>query len=310
MNVNNDILLGVGHISVDAELGAYYQDSTAAIYHYEHESLGGFDEEGVPYVNRGKQKFYRTANIIQYGLIAHDLIIKNIDVEVNKKRFLTSVTWLHNKLEPFHDALIIRNEDNKQYGLAKGWVSGMYQGQLLSIFLRAYQMYADPKYLESCHKIYEYFKYDYTEGGVKRIDENGCIWFEEYPTSTPSYVLNGYIYCMFGILDYYRVTQKSEAKKLFDDCVHTLEVNLYKYHVWYWSVYDQLKKQLLSYYYQKNVHVPLMQIMFLITNKEIFNNFAKKWEASLKSPVCNILVKIMYRVQPRLHKLSNYGKKI
>ena len=311
MAVNNDLHLGVGNVSHSKELNKYYQDVSPSLYHYQNSSLGGgVDEFGLPYLNQRGEHYYSIVNIIQYGLICHELVKDNIDIEKNTALFLRCTEWLDNHKEDFKDTVVWRTKlKNLQYKIPPNWISGMYQGQAISLFLRAYQLTNNTHYLEVAEKAFELFKYDYNEGGVKRIDKHGCIWFEEYPTATPSYVLNGYVYCMFGIYDLYRVTGRKDAKDLFDSCVHTLEVNLHEYHRWYWSVYDQYKRELVSYYYQKNVHVPLMQIMFLLTNKEIFNKFAIKWEKSLNSKLCNFIVKIMYRIKPRLNKMRNLWKK-
>lgn len=303
MTVNNELHLGVGNISHDRQLNAYYQDFTPAIYHFENNSLeGGFDENGIPYLQGEQGKYYSFVYIIQYALIKHDLLLKNIDVETGKAVIQKCLDWLEETGEDFFDSTVWRSEEDKQYSLKKGWVSAMYQGQAISLFLRGYQLFGTERYLTIAEKIFKCFKYDYSEGGVKRIDDRGYIWFEEYPTSKPSLVLNGFIYTMFGFYDLYRVTGSAEAKKLFDDCVSTLENNLYKYDIWYWSVYDQLKEQLVSYYYQKNVHIPLMQIMHQLTGKEIFERYAEKWTKNLNNPVHQLVVKIMYRVQPRIKK--------
>lgn len=181
----------------------------------------------------------------------------------------------------------------------------MYQGQAISLFLRAYQLFGDEKYLETAHGAFKFFELDYSEGGAKRIDENGYLWFEEYPTDPPSYVLNGFVYAILGLADYYRVTKDERAKELFDLCINTLLHNLHKYDKWYWSVYDQKKKQLVSYYYQKNVHVPLMGILFKLTDNEVFKIYEDKWKKQLNSRISKFVVKIMYRVQPRLKRLMN-----
>lgn len=311
MGVNNNLYLGVGNVSHSKELKKYYQNIAPSLYHFQNSSLGGgVDEQGLPYLMQNGEAYYSIVNIIQYGLVCHELLLDQIDVEKNTTLFYRCVEWLENNKENFKDTIVWRTKlKNIQYNIPAGWISGMYQGQAISLYLRAYQLSNNSKYLEAAEKAYELFKYDYVEGGVKRIDEYGCIWFEEYPTATPSYVLNGYIYCMFGIFDLYRVTGREDAKKLFDDCTYTLEKNLHKYHTWYWSIYDQYKRELVSYYYQKNVHVPILQIMFLLTNKEIFNKFANKWEQSLNSKLCNFITKIMYRIQPRIIKISNLWKK-
>lgn len=302
MPVNNDLNLGVGNISHDVRLNAYYQDITPAIYHFENNSMGDFDENGIPYLFDSNGRQYSIVYVIQYALINHDLMLKGIDVE-NKKRIIKRcLDWLEEKSEVFHDSIVWRSEYNEQYKLPKGWVSAMYQGQAISLFLRAYQLFGVEKYRTAAEKAFAFFKYDYAEGGAKRTDENGCIWFEEYPSAEPSLVLNGYIYTMFGFYDLYRVTKNEKARQLYDECVKTLEKNLYKYDVWYWSVYDQLKRELVSYYYQKNVHIPLMEIMYQLTGKEIFKKYAEKWTKNLNSVFNRLVVKIMYRVQPRIRK--------
>lgn len=302
MPVNDDLFLGVGNISHDVKLDAYYQDLTPAIYHFEHNSMGDFDENGIPYLHDPKGRQYSIVYVIQYALINHDLMLKGENADEKKRIIRKCLDWLEEKSEDFNDSLVWRSDANEQYKLPKGWISAMYQGQAVSLFLRAFQLFGEEKYLAIAEKTFEFFKYDYSEGGAKRIDENGCLWFEEYPSATPSLVLNGYVYTMFGFYDLYRVTNSERAKNLFDECVATLEKNLYKYDVWYWSVYDQLKRELVSYYYQKNVHIPLMEIMYRLTGKEIFRKYAEKWTRNLNSGFNKFVLQIMYRVQPRLRR--------
>ena len=306
--IDNSLNLGVGNISNEPFLGEYYQDISPSVVHITRGIFASLDENGIPYCINGNQKKYAPVITIQYGLICYDLLLRNINVEKNSEIIKKCLNWLDDNKEEFKDSIVWRSDANSQYNLPEGWISGMYQGQAISLYLRAYQLYNDESYLITAEKIYNSFKYDYNEGGFKRVDKQGCVWFEEYPSATPSYVLNGHIYSIFGILDLYRVTKREEIKELWDSCVHALEVNLPKYDVWYWSVYDQLKEQLVSYYYQKNVHIPLMKIMYLLTSKEIFNKYAVKWERNLNNPVHNFIVKIMYRVQPRVFKLKKRFK--
>jgi heparosan-N-sulfate-glucuronate 5-epimerase len=303
MSVNNNISLGVGNCSMSPELGPYYQDLKQAIYHFDNNNLGRFDEKGIPYLVEKERNYYNAVYVIQYALIQFEFLYLNDKPEEREKTIQSCVSWLVEHAEHYHDSIVWRSEENHHYNLKKGWVSAMYQGQAISLLLRAYQHFGDKTYLDISQKVFGFFKYDFKEGGVRRIDKNGNLWFEEYPTDPPSFVLNGFIYTMFGILDFYRVTKNVEAKKLFDDCVETLKINLPKYHRFYWSVYDQLKKELVSYYYQKNVHIPLMKIMHSLTQEEIFALYTKKWEKQLNSQIGLIFVQVMYRVQPRLQKL-------
>lgn len=303
MKVNNDINLGCGNISFDKELRGYYQDFREAIYHFDNNSLGRFDENGIPYLVEKDRDVYSIVYVIQYALIQHEFMMHDGESEDRLKIFKNCISWLDEKAEAFKDAIVWRSAKNIQYELPEGWTSSMYQGQAASLYLRAYQLFNEEKDLITAQKAIAYLKYDYTEGGVKRIDEKGYTWFEEYPTDPPSYVLNGFVYTIFGILDLYRVTGDAEVKALFDDCIDTLENNLHLYHRWYWSVYDQKKEQLVSYYYQKNVHIPLLEILSKLTKKPIFATYHDKWSRQLKGPLNKMIVEIMYRVQPRLKRL-------
>jgi heparosan-N-sulfate-glucuronate 5-epimerase len=303
LGANNDLFLGVGNISMNTQLGAYYQDLTPALYHVENNSIGEFDKNGIPYLVEGERRYYSVVYIIQYGLILHDLSIKGIKADENKQILLKLIDWLTGNCEEFKDSIVWRSEENTHYHLKKGWISAMYQGQAISFFLRMSQLFNEPKYIEFSEKIFAYFRYDYNEGGAKRIDANGYLWFEEYPTNPPSYVFNGFVYTIFGILDYFRVTKNEDAKLVYDKCISTLTNNIHKYDLWYWSRYDQLKQELVSYYYQKNVHIPLVKILYLLTENPIFNTLEIKWEKQLNSRFNRIIVKIMYRIQPRLKKI-------
>ncbi len=300
MKANNSIYLGVGNISLDKELSKYYHDYTPAIIHIENEEYARLDSDGLPFFFDNGESYYSPVLIIQYGLMCYDLMHDGIDTEKNLEKFYKCVSWLEKEKKNFKDAYVWPNMPNKQYELDNGWISGMYQGQAISLYLRAYQHSNYDDYLSTSTKIFAFFKYDYSEGGVKRIDEKGFVWFEEYPTNKPSYVLNGFIYTVFGILDFYRVTKNEEAKILYESCINTLLGNIKKYDVWYWSIYDQLKKQLVSYYYQKNVHIPLMKILFGLTNNNIFNHYANKWERNLNSRFCQYITKFMYRIKHRI----------
>ncbi len=303
MKVNNDINLGCGHISHEKELGGYYQDFREAIYHFDNNSLGRFDDKGIPYLVEKDREVYSIVYTIQYALIQHEFMMHEGTSEERLEIFQNCLNWLDEQSEPFKDAIVWRSEENKQYNLQKGWISSMYMGQAMSLYLRAYQLLGNEAYLETAEKAFKFFQYDYTEGGVKRIDENGDLWFEEYPTDPASYVLNGFVYTFFGILDLYRVTGSKEAKETYDACIQTLENSLHKYHRWYWSVYDQKKEQLVSFYYQKNVHIPLLEILSKLTKKPIFATYHSKWVRQLKSPINRLIVQLMYRVQPRLKRL-------
>jgi hypothetical protein len=300
-----DIVLPLGDTTLNEKLGVYYIDMRPSIVHYT-ESIydGTFDENNVPMCGDGKGGFYYSVvNICQYCFIIHAQYLDN--EKDNELRILKNCL---DKLESlkYEDDLIAKwdiNYFNSRYKLSPPWVSAMDCGEVLSFYLRMYQILNDENLLSTSKKIFNFLKIDARNGGVRRIDENGCLWFEEYPSNPPSYVLNGFIYTIFGLFDLYRVSKDLEVKKDIDECINTLKKNLYRFDAGYWSNYDLLHKELVRYYYQKNVHVPQLDVLFKLTGESIFDYYRKKWNSNLTF-VNFLFVKIMYRVKPRLLKVK------
>ena len=105
----------------------------------------------------------------------------------------------------------------------------------------------------------------------------------------------------------YRVKKGEKVLTKINACIKTLKENLYKYDAGYWSRYDLLKKELVRFYYQKNVHVPQLNVLYQLTNEPVFEQYMKKWERNI-STFNYLLVQIMYRVEPRVRKLINTFK--
>lgn len=299
---NYNLNLPAGNISLGSELGKYYQDFTQAIIHFDDKYFGDFDENGIPMCGFGKEATYNQIYIIQYGLILHDLIQKGIEVEQYSLKLKNCVEWMEKNEEETGDSIVWRNwYYDERYKLKSGWASGMYQGQAISLYLRYGQMIGkEDIYIEKAKRIYNFFQITYEDGGVRRTDSQNHLWFEEYPSDSPSFVLNGFIYTLFGFYDVWRVTKDPNVKLLIDECLNTLRNSLHLYDSGYWSVYDQLKKELATKYYHKNIHIPLMEILYGLTQEEIFLQYKKRWEKQLNSKINNIFVEVMYRVKPRL----------
>lgn len=301
----HDLTLPLGHVSSERKLGKFYQDFTQAMCHFEDNYFGEFDDKGIPMSGFGDEAVYNQIYIVQYGIIAHDLVVEGKDVELNKKRLKVCVRWLVENEEEHLGTAIWRNHfPNPRYGLESGWISGMYQGQIISLLLRYNQMFGeDEAMLKRAFSIFHSLDISYEDGGVKRYDKNGLLWFEEYPSKEPSFVLNGFIYTVLGLYDLWRVTQDPEVKKVIDSCVKTLKESIHLYDSGYWSVYDQSKKELATRYYHQNIHIPLMEVLHSLTGEEIFDSYHKRWKKQLNSGFSRFWVKVMYRIQPRIRKV-------
>lgn len=291
-----------------AMLGKYYLDLTPTLIDYSEYRYGEFDQSGVPMVGWGKDAYYLPVNIAQFGFIIHDLWLesKNPNYLERLKKLLE---WFDSKKEDFKGTYVWYNlKYDKKYDLKAPWVSGMAIGEIISFYVRMSQVLNKPSLIETALKAFDYLKLDVSNGGVRRYDINGNLWFEEYPTEKPSFVLNGFIYTIFGLFDLYRVSGNERVKDDLEKCIKTLKESMHLYDVGYWSLYDQLKKELVMVYYQRNVHVPELDALFQLTDEPIFKYYRDKWLKTLAKR--NILfVKIMYRVKPRLDKFLELFRK-
>jgi heparosan-N-sulfate-glucuronate 5-epimerase len=305
---SKEITLKISTVSLDTELGSYYIDMRPAEIHYTQNIYAGeFNTDGVPMSGRQGKLHYAPVNIAQYGFILHAQFLQNGDEDkrialqkcVEKLVEIAEITAVHCVWWDY--------TDGSRYKTKAPWASAMTQGEAISLFLRYYQISKDEIYLELAEKAYCFMTIPVSEGGVRRVDENGDLWLEEYPSEPASYVLNGFIYALLGLYDLYRVTKNEEVKKDIDLCVKTLENNLSKFDAGYWSYYDLQYKELVRYYYQKNVHVPQMAVMYQLTGKPIFLKYQNKWNRNI-GKINFLFVQLMYRILPRWQAKSFFLK--
>ena len=67
------------------------------------------------------------------------------------------------------------------------------------------------------------------DNGVdENIDSNEDIWLEEYIVNPPTHILNGFIWGIWGVYDYWLLTNDKKIKNLFDNYINTIKNNLYE----------------------------------------------------------------------------------
>lgn len=268
------------------------------------EYAGEFDAEGIPLVEMDGHLSYLPVTISQYALGNYDEYI-NKKQPVNWERFLRSADWLVTNLVVFKTAGWgwVNDHDKGIYNLKKPWLSALSQGQALSVLARAYQETQKAEYLEAGKKALEAFFRPAAEGGIL-AQWNGLDYYEEYPSETPSFVLNGFIFSLWGLWDFYLVSQSAEAKERYETGLLTLKECLAKYNIssLYWSRYDLYPfdvADIASIFYHK-LHIQQLKAMALLTRDSRFTHQAESWEAARRSSLRYWLA-TAYKVR---HKLS------
>jgi len=113
------------------------------------------------------------------------------------------------------------------------WYSGLAQGRALGLFVRMYRTTGEERYLDAAHKTFGSLLRPRNENvpWVVEVDSAGFFWIEEYPATRPNQVLNGFIYAMYGLHDYYTETRDENARLLLQASLTTVRHYLYDFRV-------------------------------------------------------------------------------
>ncbi len=284
-------------------LGQYYMK-----FYKKAEYQGFYDAKGIPQLNYqgdiGIQ--YNPIAIAQWSLGNYNLWKKN-STNDNYKRFIKGAEWLNNNLElNKYKVNVWHHHFNWVYkeNLINPWYSGLAQGQGLSVLCRAYHATNDDKYLNSLEKVYQSFLIDVKNGGVTFKDSNNDIWIEEYIMKyNPTHILNGFIWGLWGIYDYWLLTKNKDAEELFKNYAKTIKKNINKYDIGYWSLYEiaHLPIDMRASTFYHKLHIVQLRVLFKMTNYTIFENTADKWSKYLdkklnvlKATFMKVIFKLCY----------------
>ena len=261
------------------ELGEYYM-LFAEKAHYQ----GAYDATGIPQLDYhghiGLQ--YNPIAIAQYGLGNYNLWRRTND-PARKQKFLEIADWLCAHLEPNAQGVDVWNHHfNWEYRdtLRAPWYSALAQGQGISLLVRAHQETGDSRYLDAAKQALVSFERPIAEGGVAFTDKSGDLWFEEYIVSPPTHILNGFIWALWGMHDYWLATRDSSSRDLFDRGARTLLHNLDRYDLGFWSLYEQSGTRLpmvASSFYHR-LHLVQLRVMHRLTGEKLFATTADRWE--------------------------------
>lgn len=110
------------------------------------------------------------------------------------------------------------------------WWSAMAQGQLLSLTSRLADETGDPRWHEAADRTFETFLEIHTAATIPEgapwavfVADGGWLWLEEYAGDVePMRVLNGHIFAMYGLYDYWLLTGDERAEMLFNGAAETV----------------------------------------------------------------------------------------
>ncbi len=252
-----------GMIYSVSEIKGYYNNLTEKITRF------GYNDNRVPStINDNGKELYFSIAIFQYGLGAYDLYLMNNNHSMLEKT-IACAEW----------AVINQQPDG-------GWITFLYenplhpyssmaQGEGISLLLRTYIATGKIKYVEAAKKAYQFMIRPLAEGGTTKYDGDDIYFYEcmENPL-----ILNGWIFSIWGVLDYYKFFRDEKSKYILTSSIKSLRNKLSDFDIKYWSRYED-GKSICSSFYNK-LHIAQLRVMAEITGEYIFKKYADKWNVN------------------------------
>ena len=256
---------GIGTCYSKDEIMGYYNDLTEKVTKDNPNIL-------VPryHVDTG-EKIYFSIGVFQYGLGAYDLYLKTKD-QLYKDKVIACANWaVENQQDDGSWITFAYENPDHPY-------SSMAQGEGISLLIRANIVSGDERYLFAAHKAKDFMLKPIREGGTTEY-EGQDVFFYEY-TEKPL-VLNGWIFSIWGLYDYYKHSKDEVVRELFERSLITLKNKLLDFDIKFWSKYDN-HKNICSPFYHK-LHIAQLNVMYDLFGDSIYKEVAVKWELYEKS---------------------------
>lgn len=246
-------------------------------------ALFHFDEQGVPQTldKACNTLYHNPVMIAQYGIAEYGYYMSTNDRQYRENCLRAAQGLLRFQDKQGGFPYWIEYASSRGVALKSGWYSAMAQGQAISLFVRANALEPDPAYQKAAHQALALLEVPVSEGGLlSKLGEHD--FFEEYPSTPPSFTLNGFLFCLFGLYDGSRVFQDEQANRLFQNGVQTVRAALPLYDGDGLSSYDLVHvthpplDRLRDRKYHI-LHVKLLQALDSIQHDDIFTFYIQKW---------------------------------
>lgn len=252
--------------------------------------LGPLDDHGIPMVDYHDKRgpVYNPVTIIQYGLAHHQKWLETDDPAA-LRIFTDCAQWLIDNQQVESDKRLgtwAYSFDLPDFRAKAPWISGMAQGQSLSVLGRAWSLTGN----EACYRAAQYaarsFDFSLQAGGVCAEIAPGLIFFEEVAVLPAAHILNGFFYAVVGLYDYTLAWPDDEwVQGVLKQSITTARQVLDQFDTGYWSRYSLMEKNHLADLYYHQVHIQQLAFLGNIFNVPEFNERAEKWANYVSHPL-------------------------
>lgn len=250
------------------------------------------DDQGVPMVFQGGKFNYSAGTVAIAALAEHG---RSLDSKDSKQFFILANKLLSLMSEDgaLRYAYPYRHYTSTQ-AMAAGWTSGMDQGMAMSVFARAFAIDKDKKWLEAGNKALKFLQTPYPNGPMSTLKDldaslSNRVFFLEYPVEPNVFTLNGYMFTLIGLYDWATEANSSDARKIFNDGIETLNKLLPYYDLGTFSAYDlsYITHSRLPYLQPRAphiapryhaIHIAQLRALNSVTSDQLLKETAEKWQ--------------------------------
>jgi hypothetical protein len=248
------------------------------------------DANGLPLHTYHGNIYYHPGQLAEFGLESIDVYHNTGDtnsllsaIKTSEKLIGMSVTSDSAMLFPCTYNFSLH--DIASETMISPWYSGMIQGNALSLFCRLFETTKDSTYLAYSADIFKSFSRTKGKGDnpwIACIDSSGFLWLEEYPLDVPSFALNGMIFAMYGVYDYYRISDNEQARHILCGALTTIKANISRYRVEGGVSRFCIKHDARSETHHW-IHIAQLKKLSMITGDPYFLEMATKFEEDGKN---------------------------
>ncbi|MGQ3414364.1 D-glucuronyl C5-epimerase family protein [Natrinema sp. LN54] len=171
---------------------------------------------------------------------------------------------------------------NENEHLSDPWYSGMAQGEILGTFSRLRHLTGAQRFAELAEKTFQSLAQAQSPSTdspwVTTIDKKGYYWIEEYPTEPPAQTLNGKIFAIYGLYEYWLISGRDDVKETIQKALATILIYIDQFRnpgdVSYYCLKHDIKDE--GYHHR---HVVQLEQLYQMTGDRRFKEKSEQFRA-------------------------------
>lgn len=206
---------------VNAEELADEYLETPMLSFYEHSICSNLDGNMIPIVQYSFGEHYNPVTTCQTAMAFFADFIETSNSE-SYTGFINNADWLIDNMDGngYLHYDFQWSHGGKQ--MCDNWISAMAQGEALGVMSMAYHQTSEEKYLNAANGFFMSLRHNKDGFWCVGIDSADYIWLEEYPSEDYCHVLNGTLFALWGLWDYYCITKDQQVLDMFEGVLKSM----------------------------------------------------------------------------------------